>query len=240
MADYYVCKYACKYVSELVYAFERLRDLKDKRELKVLSFGCGPCTDLLALDYLRNTGVYSFSSLEYRGIDYGEVVWSNIHQDLKSVAPANFDLQFFYSDARELVDRIAAGRWTPSLVVFQYFFSDVNKNATRQEIDAFINTFAQYANEKMGDGSYIVFNDINLSVAYGGGREYFDRLLGCLDGGSYDTGHFHNNTRPNTYGYGNEFSDNRLFFDTTSLSMYRPFGSCSSAQMIYKKEGSFI
>jgi hypothetical protein len=248
MADYYVCKYASKYVSELVYAFKRLRDLQSKQELKVLAFGCGPCTDLLALDYLRDAGIYKYTSLEYRGVDYGKDIWRNVHQDLKNIAPMkttapiDCNLRFFYSDAIKLVDTIAAGKWTPNLVVFQYFFSDMTKNAESQEITDFIHTFAEYANRKMKDGSYVVVSEINLSTKFGGGREYFDRLLSRLrlDGDSYATGHFHNNNQRNTYGYGDEFSDNSLFFNTTSLSMYQPFESCSSAQMIYKKGGASI
>ena len=58
MMDFYVCKYAHKYTSELIYAFLMLRDLCSKRHLNVLSIGCGPCTDLLALDYLVNEGTY--------------------------------------------------------------------------------------------------------------------------------------------------------------------------------------
>jgi hypothetical protein len=55
-----------------------LRDVKSSDNLKVLSFGCGPCTDLLALDCLWNTREYSYRKLEYRGVDYSEVVWSRV------------------------------------------------------------------------------------------------------------------------------------------------------------------
>ena len=34
MADFYVCKYSGKYVSELIYAFERLADLQNRNHLK--------------------------------------------------------------------------------------------------------------------------------------------------------------------------------------------------------------
>jgi hypothetical protein len=236
MADYYVCKYACKYISELIYAFVQLQDLKNKRTLKVLSFGCGPCTDLLALDHLRQQQIYSYDTLEYRGVDYGRDVWANIHNDISTmISEDDIVVKFYYNDVIKLISTIANGTWIPDLVVFQYFFSDMNKNSPKQEIANFMNTFAKYANTKMGDCSYIVFNDINLSVSYGGGREYFDRIHNLLDGGCYTTGHFHNEIRPNTYEYGQIFPDNSLFFDINGLTLYQPFESCSSAQMIYKK-----
>lgn len=45
MANVYTCKYSCRYASEIVYAVEQLKDLSNLTDLKVLSFGCGPCTD---------------------------------------------------------------------------------------------------------------------------------------------------------------------------------------------------
>jgi hypothetical protein len=89
----------------------------------------------------------------------------------------------------------------------------------------------------MPENAYIVFNDINLSTAYGGGREYFDKMLNLLDVGVHDRGHFHNDNKQNTYGYGREFPENTLIFPMASMQEYNPFGSCSSAQMIYKKVG---
>lgn len=237
MADYYVCKYACKYVSELIYAFQCLIDLRKRHDIKVLSFGCGPCTDLLALDYLRRSGVYGFKTLEYRGVDYGQEVWNNIHKDIIEFSPTGIDTKFFYEDARKLIQKIAAGRWAPDLVVFQYFFSDMNKNAKPGEILLFVNAFAEYSNTKMPVDSYIVLNDINLSTARGGGREYFYRLFKHINNGLFlSKGHFHNNLR-NAYNYGCEFERNDLFFDISTLWLYNPFGSCSSAQMIIKKGG---
>jgi hypothetical protein len=238
MADYYVCKYACKYVSELIYAFERLKDLMSLQNIKVLSFGCGPCTDLLALDFLRQRGDYCFTNLEYRGVDYSKDVWANIHRDIKTKHSAGVDVKFAYSDARDLIDKIVADKWIPDLVVFQYFFSDMNKNAEASEVSAFVNAFAEYTNTKMLDNSYIVLNDINLSIKFGGGREYFDRLLTQMNNGVHVKGHFHNNSRPNTYDYGQQFEHNKLFFDISTLALFSPFGSCSSAQMIFKKGGA--
>ena len=82
MADFYVCKYACRYTSKIIYALRRLRDLSNKKTIKVLSFSCDPCTDLLALDYLKSQREYDFKKLEYCGIDYSENVWSKIHTDI--------------------------------------------------------------------------------------------------------------------------------------------------------------
>lgn len=56
MADFYMCKYSYRYTSEIIYALEWMPSLSSEKNLKVLSFGCGPCTDLFAIDYLRVSG----------------------------------------------------------------------------------------------------------------------------------------------------------------------------------------
>ncbi len=238
MADFYVCRYAYRYVSELIYAFRVLRDVENLNRLKVLSFGCGPCTDLLALDYLRQSGNYAFQSIEYRGVDYNKDVWTNIHEDLERIKSRGFGIKFIYYDAVEIINEIADSEWIPDLVVFQYFFSDMRKNTDSGKILKFVNTFSEYVNNRMLDNSYVVFNDINLSTSYGGGREFFDQIRRRMNNGLYDYGHFHNDARPNTYGYGRAFDKNNLFFDITPLAMYDPFKSCSSAQMLFKKGGT--
>ena len=239
MADFYVCKYAHKYVSELIYAFNMLRDLRTQQNINVLSFGCGPCTDLMALEYLRQTGAYNYTTLEYRGIDYGKDVWGNIHKDIKNACSNGTQAKFAYEDAREVMGKLTTNRWIPNLVVFQYFFSDMYKNAETSEITSFINSFADYANTKMPENSYIVLNDINLSTRYKGGREYFDKLLAMMNNCHHRRWYFHNNNAGRSaYPYGTQFDNNSLFFnDISAYEFYNPYNSCSSAQMLIKKGG---
>lgn len=49
MADCYYCKYSYRYASELIYGLRQFRDIKNRDILKVMSVGCGPCTELAAL-----------------------------------------------------------------------------------------------------------------------------------------------------------------------------------------------
>lgn len=245
MADFYTCKYSCRYTSEIIYALERLKDLAELPVLKVLSFGCGPCTDLFAIDYLHSQNTLNFNQLEYRGVDYSENVWKIIHNDLKKFRTDDFKIKFFYEDACDLINTIAQGNWTPNLVVFQYVFSDMQKHTDSQKIKDFIETFAQYYNEKIPDKSYIVLNDINLSTSYGGGREYFDKLLRKLDKSIAYKGRFCDDNAasfyyPRGYTYGEdsdgEFPNNSNFFNLTPWGVYSPFDTCASAQMLIKKE----
>jgi len=237
MIDYYLCKYGSRYISELIYAFGYLKDLKKLKTIKVLSFGCGPCTDLLALDFLRQSGEYNYSSLEYHGVDYNKVVWNNIHKEIKTLCPDDTKILIYNKDAHDYLIEAMNDNWVPDLVVFQYFFSDMRKNVDASRISSFINSFSNYANTKMPINSYIILNDINLSTDYGGGREYFDKILRQMNRVLHAKGYFHNNTSQKTYIYGHEYEKNDLFFDTSAYDLFTPHKSCSSAQMIIKKSG---
>lgn len=248
MADFYTCKYSYRYTSEMIYAFQRLRDIHVKQTLKVLSFGCGPCTDLFALDYLKNTGTLNYSQLYYRGVDYSKDVWEKMHADIKSLQSSNLSLKFFYKDACTFIDEISQGAWIPDLVVFQYVFSDMRKHSDAQAVTSFVNKFASFVNNFMLAKSYIVLNDINLGINYGGGREYFDRLYKLLNDAIMYKGRFCDDNAkspfyPRGYTYGEdsdgEFPKNANFFTWPFQwkSQYSPFNTCSSAQMLLKKEG---
>lgn len=239
MADFYTCKYSCRYTSEIMYALELCKDLHVLKDFKVLSFGCGPCTDLFAIDALRECGVIGYDKIEYRGIDYSRRVWRWIHGDIESMQSTNSLFRFYYRDVCRLIHEIAAGNWVPNLVVFQYVFSDMQKHSSHREIEVFINTFAEYFNAKGTPDTYIILNDVNLGCSYGGGREYFDKLLSKLDDVIYEKGHFHNDHRKGYYTggypYGEEFPKNTNRFDWSCWERYSPFDTCASAQMIIKK-----
>lgn len=244
MADFYTCKYSCRYTSELIYAIERCNDLKNLRHLKVMSVGCGPCTDLFAIDYLHSVGILNYETLEYRGIDYSEEVWCNVHSDIKSFESENTSITFYYQDVCEIINIIDQRNWVPDLMVFQYVFSDMQKHTNAADIQNFMNTFAHFYNTKVQTSAYTILNDINLSNGYGGGREHFDALSSKLAGSIVRKGRFCNDNAtsiyyPRGYTYGEnsdgEFPNNQNKFDLRPWSRYSPFDTCASAQMIIKK-----
>lgn len=244
MADVYTCKYSCRYTSEMIYALKRCNDLRKVDQLKVLSFGCGPCTDLFAIDYLRASGDLRYQGLEYRGVDYSKDVWKYIHGDIKQFENENRRIDFYYQDACELITKIEKGTWVPNLIVFQYVFSDMHKHTDSKSINYFMDTFAKYYNQKISSSTYIVLNDINLGKEFGGGREYFDQLCRKLEGSISRKGRFCNDNSkskyyPRGYTYGEdsdgEFPDNTNFFDIKKWRRYSPFDTCASAQMLIKK-----
>lgn len=236
MANFYTCKYSYKYMSELVYALSQVKDLRDKKHLRVMSVGCGPCTDLFALDYLNENGIFKFETIEYRGIDLARTVWGEIHKQIKKYNPSKYHTHFFYQDVTELIDTIVKVKWVPDLIIFQYVFSDMEKHCEPTKLGSFISKIAQFINVDMSENTYIILNDINLTTAMGGGREHFDELLSQIPQIEFRKYHFNNSNRATHYNYGVEYNQNDLVLKNPSyLDSYEPYTSCASAQLIIKK-----
>lgn len=237
MMDFYVCKYAHKYTSELIYAFSMLRDLQTRRHLNVLSIGCGPCTDLLALNHLQSDGTYNFSTIDYRGVEINTEIWSDIYNDISDMIPRNWSFEIIPEDICDYVEILLQHNWKPDLIIMQYVFSDMHKHTMPQKIATMIRSLAQYI-DSCDINTYVVCNDINLSIDYGGGREYFDRLYNRMH--THATSHrfhFFNSNKPRHFDYGSEYPSNELIvWPGRELAGYQPYLSCASAQMIIKKE----
>ena len=236
MMDYYVCRYAHKYTSELCYAFRKLKDVRDKKSIKVLSIGCGPCTDLLALDLLRKREEYAFETLEYRGIDINTGIWKKVLSDIYSYTPNGYDVSIVEADACTYIDVLEKEDWRPDVIVLQYVFSDMQKNSATESIEHLLNALGKYVSS-CSENMYVVCNDINLSTRLNGGREYFDVLLNKIQGSKeYRQYHFNNSKKKNHYNYGREYPENSLVVSPSEdLLDYEPYLSCSSAQMIIKR-----
>ena len=132
--------------------------------------------------------------------------------------------------------------WTPDLIVLQYVLSDMTKHTSKYEIVNFIENLAKFIDEKLLLNSYILLNDINLSVDYGGGRNYYDLLFSKLKTCERICGRFHDdNNLSGGYRYGEnswgEMPSNTNFFswDNNWGVKYNPFNTCASAFMIIKK-----
>lgn len=238
MADCYYCKYAYKYASEIVYGLKNFADIRTKKELKIMSVGCGPCTELAAVDYLKNQGILNYEKLQYRGIDPLENVWKHIWNDI--IEYYGNGIQFYPQDILQLVDIIIKHNWVPDVLIFQYVFSDMYKHSTEQEITQFINKLAVFLNSYEEKPIYILCNDINLTKSMGGGREFFDILESKINKPKIvKRKHFDNINRERHYEYGEQYNSNRLVFDKMSNEVrnaYNPFETCASAQILIKKK----
>ena len=240
MMDFYVCKYAYKYTSELIYAFQIINNINNltNRKLNILSIGCGPCTDLLALDW----GLCRTSSvLDYRGIELNTAIWRNIHADISKIIPQRHSYSVIPSDICIYINNLLNDEnWKPDLIVLQYVLSDMSRNMQKESIYTFIQSLAQYF-YSCKKGTCIVCNDVNLSSKYHGGCvdffDYIAEITNNLNKEKIYKCHFKNDCRGNCFHYGDEYISNKLIVTPCiDLCYYKPFNSCSSAQMLIVKE----
>lgn len=242
LVDFYVCKYSFKYTSEIIYALKEVTGFFDEKEiLNVLSIGCGPCTDLFALDYMKDQGVFKFDKMNYIGVDPLDI-WERIHEKIKKSADDidGINVRFEYEEIQDFLPSLIEENVEADIIIMNYLLSDFHKYHEKAKVIDFLNKLVYYI-RKVSPNAVIIINDINLECSRGGGRDYFDMLSSELwkYGFRCIRRHFDNDCRSSHYDYGDEYESNGLFVsprDDLEFKKFEPFKSCSSAQMIIYKE----
>lgn len=104
----------------MVYGLSCFAEIRDKKKLKIMSVGCGPCTELAAVDYLRNEGVLNYDQLDYRGIDPLGEVWQPIWNDI--IDYFGDGIRFYPNDILQLVDIIVQKSGCQMCLFFNMYF----------------------------------------------------------------------------------------------------------------------
>lgn len=233
IVNYYLCKYIYKYSSEIKYLFQSHHTLKELDNIKVLSIGCGPCTDLFGiLESIQNDKQNKF--LEYTGIDLNNK-WEHIHNYISLNNNEKMNAKFIYDDIFNIInsDKFKE-EINPNIIIFQYVLSDIIKYNEPIEIKNFIDKLINESIPKLEDNSFIIFNDINHIDT----RKYFDYMLQNIKTrGQYAKHHFRHNIN-NYYRYGREYNRNDVLFDIPNhiSDRYNPWTFCSSSQLIIRKK----
>lgn len=239
LMDYYVCKYSFKYTSEMCYAFKEIRELVCKeKNLNVLSIGCGPCTDLFALDCMKKQGTYCYREINYIGIDPLEK-WERIHDFIKYNVN-DINLCFKYKKIQKILPKLFEKEFRSDIIIMNYLLSDFHKYQGSAEVIDFLNYLVYYI-INVSPNAIIIINDINLDCSRGGGRDYYDILFSKLRKYGFNCirKHFKNNNKMYHFDYGQEYGKNELIFSNEFVSEYddfNPYRSCASAQIIIYRE----
>jgi len=234
IANYYTCKYSCKYSSEIDILLSKLKSLKSYDSFNVLSIGCGPCTDLMGLyRYIKCENIDR--ELTYMGFDMNPI-WKSIHLFIISLFESNYSvkIRFSYSDACISIPRLDLSKitWRPNILILQYVLSDMNKSGV--SIKDFINNLIEKIIPYMPIYSYVIINDIN-HMETRKWFEYFERIF-CKNYTSWKyKGYFKSNTKK-SYSYGTQHDTNKLTCNPPSeITKFNPWLFCSSAHMVLKK-----
>lgn len=237
IVNFYVCKYIYKYSSEIDRLIENHTELNDLNHYKILSLGCGPCSDLVGvLNYIDRSNLER--SVDYIGIDMNNR-WKQIHSRIEEIIPqhvVNVRVTFRYGDALTMIRRLNMKNivWKPNILIMHYLISDL-VNAG-ENIPNFLSDLFDSVITYMPIDSYIIINDINHRKV----RNHFSSLIQKMRANfniDFTTYHFKNNNARYTYPYGNRHPDNSLTSAVhRHLGMnYNPWEFCSSAQMVIRR-----
>ena len=159
---FYVCKFLNRFVSEIYYLLqdEMVLDALNKfEEFNVLSFGCGPATDLIALDAFIRKYREGPANIRYTGIDIAKN-YRNIHTKVS-------DLSEYYGYSKpkfiydNIIDNISKYKFNnKNMIILQNIFSALDKINKRDAVNRFLDNLVD-AIIKLSKDSIILINDIN-------------------------------------------------------------------------------
>lgn len=99
MINFYVCRYTHKYASEVYYLLSQSSVLNKMDKWRIISAGCGGCSDLIAFDTLARQQDKNF---HYVGADINPL-WKPVHDFVGSCVKENSTAKFTYSNALDLI-----------------------------------------------------------------------------------------------------------------------------------------
>lgn len=155
----YIFRYSNRYASEIYYIvnyFDLLSDFSSEQQINVLSIGCGPATEVIALECLSKE---QGKNINYIGFDMNPVwhITQSIMKDvLKDFSSCTVD---FYN--MKLTSNCSLLEHT-HILILNYVVSDIYKHSDDPSVGvtAFLGEVQQMF-ECMPDNSYIIINDVN-------------------------------------------------------------------------------
>lgn len=233
----YVCKHLPRYLSEIYHLFESNPWLNQLGSFRILSIGCGPCSDLFGIARWMRDNEKENVSITYLGCDLNEI-WADIHSKIKKLAiksEQEIKCKIIGTDAFSLF-RAFEEKWPGeipfNILTLQYVMSDMVSN--EEEIIKFFKRLRRYIIGKMPSGSVVIINDIN----YEGTRKYYWELLSILrEKGAYKCKTYHFPCLGQKYyPFGTEHLNVRLVQSPPEIANdFNVWKECRSSQMVIKK-----
>lgn len=172
LIDFYVCRYTHKYASEMFYLIGKSRVLSGMNEYKILSLGCGGCSDLIAFDTFATD-----KNIAYIGIDINKL-WVYVHKFIhkyrgSSTKRKKFIKKFGYADAVDVM------QINPqcNVLVLNYVLSSINRSTPGKTINFLRALYAFMTNQNLTRPFVFLFDDVNNTFY---GRNYLDKMIYAL------------------------------------------------------------
>ena len=162
---HYTIYYGISYVSEIYYFLKKSQILEkiinNKKDIKVLSLGCGFMPDLIAMDKYKNDMWIKDIEIDYQGYDI-EALWEEI-----ALCPQCLLIKDVVNDNFDCTD--------VDIIFVNKLFSTLKRNELHMY---FLCNFKNQL-EDLPIGSFIVYNDVNNENE---GRDIFNK---CISNKSY-------------------------------------------------------
>lgn len=229
---YYVCRYAWKYCSEIMYALETI-NLDDYPFYNILSIGCGSAPDLMAFEQMNRQ---DDKSIYYHGFDINPF-WEAIHNEIEDYASNydNIETKFTIRDIFEVVEKSKPTKRPYNVIVLEYLISHLpSENRAELVVELFEGLIDKVISARSPESPIlIIINDIDhYSV-----RDLFSSIVEIIKNAGYhgtlDKKHFP--LRNKDYGDGSEryaSSANKFFVPENIKDDYNCAIECTSAQLI--------
>lgn len=237
MCYWYVCKNIYRYVTEMGWLLhDRKLGLRNRTEpLNICSIGCGPCSELIALEEYRKEYGLSFK-YTYTGFDLN-TVWEPIQRKVSSLSAPPNSIKFIPSD---VFDYYADEDALPNMIILNYMLSDMLKYR-EDEFSAFIDNLCNFF---AGLSSCVLLiNDINRGVNKNDPRWYYPiiykKIVEQCGNNNIESHCFHfEDSMKNFYHYGTKRNQNCIFGKVPQniITKYSTNTECHSAQMIIIKK----
>ena len=237
MCYWYVCQDIYRYVTEMAWLLhDKTLNLRARTvPLNICSIGCGPCSELIAIEEYRKGCKLNFE-YKYTGFDLNNV-WRPIQEKVASLSTSPDSIKFVYSDVFDYYDRTEE---RPNMIILNYMLSDMLKH----DMDGFATFINNLCDFVAGLPSCaVLINDINRGIDKSDPRGYFMTIYKKI---SEKCGNINVNAKcyhfadsmKNYYIYGTQRAKNTILFTApeTIVSKYITNTECHSAQMVIIKK----
>ena len=164
LASYYVCKFLNRFASEMYYLLDgddMWSTFKDLDKIKILSLGCGPASDIIALNELNNNMVNNPYKIDYCGVDIAKS-WEHINNKIIEYYNKGNDgskVKFIYEDVFKYVKENQLK--DINLLIIQNLISTFKKSKSTKKLKNFIEDITNNIVSFMPQHSFIIISDIN-------------------------------------------------------------------------------
>lgn len=223
MIFHYVCEYIYAKSSEIARLFENHAELNQLQELRVLSIGCGPTSELFGIKNINPN-----TPINYKGFDLNPL-WNDIHQRIINSVDTDDNLEVDLINGN-VFEQYAELNYTPNVLILSYLVSHLPKVGIN--VIDFYTSLRDIIINTMPVNSYIIINDTNHWRV----RNNFDVLLRILNiNGTFSATRY----QFKGYNYGATHPSDELIVPIPQdiRDKYESWRECgSAAQIVIKKE----